>query len=84
MSARFNKIITQAESEPEGEFMKTTDKAYEAINDCLTQIEQAAISGVLEGNAHQRCLEIKSLVYQTRQVLNKSFYITRDDVNKEE
>ncbi|MEL5720220.1 MAG: hypothetical protein P1P59_03700 [Treponemataceae bacterium] len=54
--------------------MKVTDEAYEAISDCLAQIEEAAISGALNENARNRCLEIKSLVFQTRQVLKKNFY----------
>ncbi|MEL3903744.1 MAG: hypothetical protein P1P63_01305 [Treponemataceae bacterium] len=55
--------------------MKTTNKAYEAIMERLTQIENAAVRGALDGNARDCYVEIKSLVFETRRVLNENFYI---------
>lgn len=63
-----------------GESMKTTDNAYEAITDCLMQIENTAVGGALnKKDARDCCLEIKSLVFKTRQVLNENFYISENE-----
>lgn len=53
--------------------MKTTNEAYSLIDEKLTRIEQSAVSGVLDGDARRACLDIKTLVYETRQVLRDNF-----------
>lgn len=59
--------------------MKTTKNAYELLHAYLTEIEKAAISGILNGNAEDRLRDVRNLVFETRQCINQSFYVAGDD-----
>lgn len=58
--------------------MKTTNDAYQTIMERLMQIENVAVSGVLNGNSRDCCLKIKNLVYETRQDVRQSFLISNE------
>ncbi|UTC62566.1 hypothetical protein E4O05_01230 [Treponema sp. OMZ 787] len=59
--------------------MKTTNEAYELLQEKLSQIETAANEGLYKEDPCKSCMEIKSLVFETRQVLNENFYISGNE-----
>lgn len=59
--------------------MKTTNEAYELLQEKLAQIETAANEGLCKEGSRKSCMEIKSLVFETRQVLNENFYISGNE-----
>lgn len=60
--------------------MKITNQAYSLLWDKLSEIEEAAISGALDNTSEKKCLEIKGLVCDARQIIKNEFIITQGDI----
>lgn len=60
--------------------MKITKQAYELLWNKLAEIEEAAISGALENTSEKKCLEIKGLVCDARQIIKNEFIVTPNDI----
>ncbi|WP_428769335.1 hypothetical protein V1L52_10160 [Treponema sp. HNW] len=59
--------------------MKVSDNAYSLLEEKLQRIENTAVDGILQKDARDCCMEIRNLVFETRQIIKNEFYLEHKD-----
>ncbi len=59
--------------------MNVTDNAYSLIDEKLDEMEQCLNTGIFSGKTKNACLEIRSLLYDMRQIVATNFLVGGDD-----
>ena len=70
--------------------MKVSNNAYSlleeklqqienTLEEKLQQIENTAVDGILDNDARDCCMKIRSLVFEVRQIIKKEFYLEPTD-----